>query len=119
MGTFKEFISPIVKANKKEGLLDIVDDANRIVEGIDTVKIITENGTATVGVGYCYMHDKSTDKLSVRPFDISIVATDDNTDNETWILLSEEKTKNLIGALKKKLAEIKMLNAYTKPLREM
>ena len=116
MATFKEFISPIVKVNKKEGLLDIVDDANRIIEGVGDEKMITENGTAIVGIAFCFKGDE---KQDLRPFEISLVATDDNTDNEIVILLSEEKTKNLIDALQKKLAEIKMLNVYTKPLREM
>lgn len=119
MTTFKELISPIVKANKKEELLEIVNDTDRIIEGIDTDKITTGNGTATVGVAYCYLHDKSTDKKNVCPFDISLVATNDSTDNEILMLLSEEKAKALIAALQKKLAEIKMLNTYTKPLREM
>ena len=120
MTTFKELISPIIeKSNKKEELLEIVNDTDRIIDGINTEKITTGNGTATVGVGYSYMHDKSSDKQSVCPFDVSLVATDDSTDNEILILLSEGKAKNLIEALQKKLAEIKMLNAYTKPLREM
>lgn len=120
MATFKEFISPIVKANKKEELLEIVNNADRIVKDIDTVKIITGNGTATVGVDYSYMHDKSTDKKSVCPsFAISLVTTDDSTDNEISMFSSEKNTKKLINALLKKLAEIKVLNAYTKPLREM
>lgn len=119
MATFKEFISPIVKANKKEELLEIVNNADRIVKDIDTVKIITGNGTATVEVDCSYMHDKSTGKKSVCPFAISLVTTDDSTDNEILMFLSEEKTKDLIEALQKKLAEIKMLNVYTKPLREM
>lgn len=116
MATFKELASPIVKANKKEELLEIVNDANRVIEGVGDEKMITENGTAIVGVAFCF---KGAEKQGVRPFDISLVATDDNTDNETLILLSEEKTKDLIEALQKKLAEIKMLNVYTKPLREM
>ena len=116
MATFKELASPIVKANKKEKLLEIVNDANRIIEGVGDEKMITENGTAIVGIAFCF---KGAEKQGLRPFEISLVATDDNTDNEALILLSEEKTKDLIGALQKKLAEIKMLNAYTKPLREM
>lgn len=116
MATFKELTSPIVKANKKEELLEIVNDANRIIEGFGDEKMMTENGTAIVGVAYCF---KGAEKQSVCSFDISLVATDDNTDNETLILLSEEKTKDLIEALQKKLAEIKMLNVYTRPLREM
>lgn len=116
MTTFKELASPTVKANKKEELLEIVNDANRIIEGFGTEQMVTGNGTATVGIACCF---KGADKQGVRPFDISLVATDDNTDNETLILLSEEKTKDLIEALQKKLAEIKMLNVYTKPLREM
>ena len=115
MTTFKELASPIVKANKKEELAEIANDANRIIEGFGTEQMMTENGTATVGIAYCF---KGADKQGVRPFDISLVATDDNTDNETLILLSEEKTKDLIEALQKKLTEIKMLNVYTKPLRE-
>lgn len=116
MATFKELASPIVKANKKEELLEIVNDANRVIEGVGDEKMITENGTAIVAVAFCF---KGAEKQGVRPFEISLVATDDNTDNETLILLSEEKAKDLIDALQKKLAEIKMLNAYTKPLREM
>lgn len=116
MATFKELTSPIVKANKKEELLEIVNDANRIIEGFGDEKMMTENGTAIVGVAYCF---KGAEKQSVCSFDISLVATDDNTDNETLILLSEEKTKDLIEALQKELAEIKMLNVYTRPLREM
>lgn len=119
MATFKELISPIVKANKKEELLEIVNNADLIVKDIDTVKIITGNRTATVDVDYSYMHDKSTDKKSVCPFAISLVTTDDSTDNEILMFLSEKKAKELINALQKKLAEIKMLNSYTRPLREM
>lgn len=116
MATFKELTSPIVKANKKEELLEIVNDANRIIEGFGTEQMMTGNGTATVGIAYCF---KGAEKQSVCPFDISLVATGDSTDNEILMLLSEEKTKNLIEVLQKKLAEIKMLNVYTRPLREM
>ena len=119
MATFKELISPVVKANKKEELLEIVNNADRIVKDIYTVKIITGNGTATVDVDYSYMHDKSTDKKSVCPFAISLETTDDRTDNKILMFLSEKKAEKLINTLQKKLAEIKVLNAYTKPLREM
>lgn len=50
MATFKELISPIVKENKKEELLEIVNDANRVIEGIGNEKMMTENGTAIVGI---------------------------------------------------------------------
>ena len=54
MATFKELASPIVKANKKEELLEIVNDANRIIEGFGTEQMMTGNGTATVGIAYCF-----------------------------------------------------------------
>ena len=116
MATFKELTSPIVKANKKEELLEIVNDANRIIEGFGTEQMMTGNGTATVGIAYCF---KGAEKQSVCPFAISLVTTDDSTDNEILMFLSEKKAKELINALQKKLAEIKMLNVYTRPLREM
>ena len=70
MATFKELISQIiVKSNKKEELLEIVNDIDRIIEGINTKKIIiTGHGYYRSGGLFLYarQEQRQTKRVPVR-----------------------------------------------------
>ena len=114
MTDFKEFVTPILKANGKGQYENIVDYVGIFLDSNKSEELLTNSGVVSVSEGYSKIKDGKTERLC--PFCVGITATEDGTDKETTVLLSEKNAEELIRVLQKKLAAIKLLNSYIKPL---
>ena len=118
MKKFIEIVTPIAEAKGDKNYEDVLSTVQTMLDNAQTEEILAETGTIDLSAAFSTMM-ATDDKRCLLPFAISVDIIEDDPAHKVNIYLSEIEAIKLIGALQKKLAEIKMLNAYTKPLREM
>lgn len=117
MKRFIELVTPIVEAKGDKDHVEVLSTAQTMLDYSQTEEILAETGTIDLSTAFSFT--TTNDKKCLYPFTINVEITEDDLAHKANLCLSEVEATNLIGVLQKKLAEIKMLNAYTKPLREM
>lgn len=117
MKRFIELVTPIAESKGDKNYVEVLSTTQTMLDNSQTEEILAETGTIDLSAAFSTI--TTNDKKCLCPFAINVEITEDDPAHKTNLYLSEVETMNLIGALQKKLAEIKMLNAYTKPLREM
>ena len=117
MKKFIEIVTPIAEAKGDKNYEDVLSTVQTMLDNAQTEEILAETGTIDLSAAFSTM--MATDnKRCLLPFAISVDIIEDDPAHKVNLYLSEIEAIKLIEALQKKLAEIKMLNAYTKPLRK-
>ena len=118
MKKFIEIVTPIAEAKGDKNYEDVLATVQTMLDHVQTEEILAETGTIDLTAAFSTMMATG-DKRCLLPFAISVNIIEDDPTHKVNLYLSEIEATKLIGALQKKLAEIKMFNTYTKPLREM
>lgn len=116
MKRFIELVTPIVEAKGDKVYVEVLSTIQTMLDN-SRIEVLAETGTIDLSTAFSFT--TTNDKKCLCPFTINIEITEDDLAHKASLRLSEVEATSLIRAIQKKLAEIKMLNVYTRPLREM